>query len=149
MKSFPNTNFTWLSPIKIEYSDGIYLVRTTSQLLPNVLHHFGVMIVGKLLRELDYSDDNPLVFHLTDGGFQVDWVEAFGKPEMLGKVDLLSESQAIGRLGFASRNLNTWYVGNDCEHVARFVAEGYKQSTQLQNFGVLGGLALAFLLLRD
>ena len=149
MKSFSNVNFTLLNPVRHVYAQGTYLVKTTSQLFPNLLYHFGVMIVGRRLRELGYSDTYPLVFHLTNSGFQVDWVETFGKPEILGKVDSISEPQALDRLRFASQNMNLWYVGNDCEHFARYVAEGYKQSTQFQNIGVLSGLTLAFLLLRD
>lgn len=149
MKSFPNVNLTSLSAINIIYPAGIYLVKTTSQLLPDVLYHFGVLIAGNNLKKIGYSDSHPLVFHLTDKGFQIDWVETFGKPEILGKVDLVNESLTLQRLRYASLHLNRWQLGNDCEHFARFIAEGYKQSTQFQNIGVLSGLALAFLLLRD
>lgn len=148
MKSFANVNFTSLRAINIVYPLGIYLVKTTSQLLPNALYHFGVLIAGSNLRRVGYSDTHPLVFHLTDRGFQVDWIEIFGNPEILGKVDSVNELPALRRLGYASAYLNRWQAGNDCEHFARFVAEGYKQSTQFQNIGVLSGLALAFLLLR-
>lgn len=117
-------------------------MKTTSQTLPNIIDHFGVMIVGKPLRILGYSDESPLVFHLTDR-FQVDWLEAFGKAELLGKVHPFQESQAINRLRFASNNLNHWQIKNTCEHFARFVAEGISQSIQLQNItalGLMGGL---------
>jgi len=127
--------------------DGVYLIKRKSDYL--AIEHYGVLVVGKPLGLLGYSNKSPLVFHLTDLGFQVDWLEIFGNPEVLGKVDSTQEMQAIKRLTFASNNLNRWHVGNNCEHFARFVAEGISQSTQVQTVGILGGLALALYCLRD
>lgn len=137
-------NLVPLYPVRVQLTDGIYLVKRKSDFL--VIDHYGVMIVGKPLRILGYSDESPLVFHLMDVGFQVDWLETFGKSDVLRKVDSTQELQAINRLRFASNNLNHWRVKNNCEHFARFVAEGIAQSIQLQNVTALGLLAGLFIL---
>ena len=145
-----NVNYTSLTPLKVKYSSGIYLVKTASETAPNLIDHFGVMIVGKYLKLLGYSDEIPLIFHLINTGPQVDWLEVFGKPEVLGKVSLTQELPAIKRLRFAFNNLNRWYFSNNCEHFARYITEGYKQSIQLQNAAVLGSLVVvAFSWLRN
>ena len=137
-------NLVPLYPVRVQLTDGIYLVKRKSDFL--VIDHYGVMIVGKPLRILGYSDESPLVFHLMDVGFQVDWLETFGKSDVLRKVDSTQELQAINRLRFASNNLNHWRVKNNCEYFARFVAEGIAQSIQLQNVTALGLLAGLFIL---
>lgn len=144
-----NVNYTSLIPLKVKYPSGIYLINTASETAPNIIDHFGVMIVGKHLRLLDLSDERPLVFHLINTGLQVDWLEVFGKPKDLGKVSSTQELAAINRLRFASNNLNRWYISNNCEHFARYVTEGYKQSIQLQNATFLGSLAATFLWLSN
>lgn len=138
-------NRTYLEVPKPTYSDGIYLVKTIGQTLPNVIDHFGVMIVGPSLKQFDYSDEKPIIFHLTDGGFQGDLCEGFGRIDVLGKVDSEQMTQAIWRMKLSFFNPNYDLIKNNCEQFARYVTEGYKQSAQLQNATVLG-LAIGLLI---
>ena len=136
-----------LNPIRIQFTEGIYLVKRKSDVL--VIEHYGVVIVGKLLQQLGFSEKHPLVFHLTEKGICVEWLELFGDFQLLGEVGQREISNALLRLKFAFNNPNFDLFSNNCEQFARYITEGYKHSTQLQNAGVLGGIALALIFLRD
>lgn len=132
-----------MTPVKIKLSEGIYLVKRKSVILPSVIDHYAVIVVGKPLKQLGYSEQYPLVFHLTDEGIRIDWVETSGSWEMLGTVHPTQRQNAIRRLKLAFNNPNYILLSNNCEQFARFVTEGYKQSIQLQNatllsIGVIG-----------
>ncbi len=148
MFASPQVNFTWLERPAIRYPDGIYLIRTTSQTFPNLIYHFGVMIVGSWLGRLGYSDLHPLIFDLIDSGPRRVFCEEFGSIEVLGQVSQRHEPDAIQRLQFAFRRMGNWTIENNCEHRARHVTEGHGQSLQLQT-GLLVGGVLAFCILSD
>lgn len=138
-------NYTSLEKPRVKYPSGIYLIKTSSQTLPNVIDHFGVLIAGPALLSVGYWEDKPIIFHLTDTGFQIDYVEQFGNVERLGKVNQNQISQAIWRLKISFFNPRYDLFSNNCEQFARFTTEGYKQSIQLQNIvgvGLLAGLSL-------
>lgn len=50
------------------------------------------------------------------------------------------EAAAIQRLAQACINPRYHVIGNNCEHFARYIATGVRESKQLQAFGVLGML---------
>lgn len=132
-----------LVPLKIKLGEGIYLAKRQSVVLPNAIDHYAVIIVGKLLLRLDFSEQFPLVFHLTDEGIRVDWLETSGSWQVLGKVHPTQRINAVTRLKSAYNSPNYKLFSNNCEQFARFVTEGYKQSVQLQNaalfsVGVIG-----------
>ncbi|MCY7345470.1 MAG: hypothetical protein LH614_04545 [Pyrinomonadaceae bacterium] len=132
-----------LVPVKIKLGEGIYLVKRQSVVLPNAIDHYAVIVVGKLLLHLGFSEELPLVFHLTDEGIRVDWLETSGSWQVLGGVHPTQRINAITRLKSAYNNPNYNLFSNNCEQFARFVTEGYKQSVQLQNaalfsVGVIG-----------
>jgi hypothetical protein len=63
---------------------------------------------------------------------------------MLGRIT--NEGDAIDRLNIALKNPTYDLFGHNCEHFARYVATGKKESTQIQAVGLITGLvALAFL----
>ncbi|CAN5651661.1 hypothetical protein BH20ACI4_BH20ACI4_27600 [soil metagenome] len=148
-----NNNFYNFMPlthikVKVQLSDGIYLVKRQSVVVFSK-EHYGVIIVGKLLNQLGFFDNHPRVFHLTKEGIHIDLLPKFNNWNSLGAVNSLQIQTAIVRLKFALLNPNYDLFSNNCEHFARYITEGYKQSTQLQNAGVLGGLAVALIFLRD
>lgn len=127
---------TPLIPVKINLREGVYLVKRKSVILPTIIDHYAVIIVGKPLKQLGYPEQYPLVFHLTDEGIRIDWLETSGSWEILGEVHPTQRQNAIRRLKLAFNNTKYVLFSNNCEQFARFVTEGYKQSTQLQNAGL-------------
>ncbi len=113
-----------MTPVKIKLSEGIYLVKRKSVILPSVIDHYAVIVVGKPLKQLGYSEQYPLVFHLTDEGIRIDWLETSGSWEMLGAVHPTQRQNAIRRLKLAFNNPNYILLSNNCEQFARFVTEG-------------------------
>ena len=138
-------NYTLLEKPKVRYSSGIYLVKTSSQTLPNIIDHFGILIAGYPLKSLGYFDDKPIVFHLTNVGFEAHYIEQFDEIDILGQVNPNQIPQAIWRLKVSFFNPKYDLLSNNCEQFARFVTEGKKQSTQLQNAVALSGLAGLFI----
>jgi hypothetical protein len=141
MKFIKKVNYTLLESPKVNYPSGIYLVNKKSEILPNLIDHYGVMFVGATLKSIGYSDAKPIVFHLTDSGFQKHYLEGFGVPQVLGKVNSNDLLQTIWRLKISFFNPNYDLISNNCEQFARFVTEGYKQSIQLQTVTVVGLVA--------
>jgi hypothetical protein len=142
MKS-SSSNFTTLSPAKISPNQGVYLAKQRSSYF--VIEHYGVIVVGNsLLTQIGFPKNNALVFHLLDKGIQVDYLETSGNWEILGQVNETQISNSIWRLKFAFNNPNYNLLSNNCEQFARYVAEGVKQSTQVQGAGLvaLAGIGL-------
>lgn len=107
-----------------------------SVVLSGAIDYYGVIVIGRLLLQLEFSEKYPLVFHLTDEGIRVDWLETSGTWQVLGEVNPIQRINAITRLKSAFNNPNYNLLSNNCEQFARFVTEGYKQSIQLQNAGL-------------
>jgi len=88
----------------------------------------------------------PVVIHQTPPAIRFDWLQSTGKWDILGRIS--NEPDAIQRMRHAMTDPSYDLFGNNCEHFARYVASGVKESQQLQVGAVLVGLA-AIVFLRD
>ncbi len=127
-------------------SDGIYQVKRKSTY--PLIEHYGVVIIGKHLEHLGFYDKRPRVIHKTDLGICADFFNS-SEWQRLKFVPASQVDQEIVRIKMALRNPTYYLLSSNCEHFARFVMEGEEYSTQVQTVEVLGGLALACILLRD
>ncbi len=125
-------------------SDGLYLVTQDSDKDGVAITHFGVLDVGNVLQHAAADGSHPIVIHQTPPTIRADWLAHTGRWSIMGRVT--DVSGAIQRLRAAFSNPTYDLFGNNCEHFARFVAEGDHRSDQIFWAGVgavaVGALAL-------
>lgn len=119
------------------YPDGLYLVKQKSP--EKGVDHYGILDIGNRVQHPGVDGINPVVIHQAPPSLRVDWFQNTGLWEVLGRVT--DEPMARQRLHNAAAMPNYDLFGNNCEHFARFVATGKRESTQLQAAGVVAGLA--------
>lgn len=142
-------NFTPIIPTKIQLSDGIHLVKRQSVVVTSK-EHYGVIVAGKSLRQLGYFDGYLRIFHIDNEGIHIDLLPKINNWNLVKSTHPLQNQNAITRLNFAILNPNYDLFSNNCEQFARYIVEGKKQSTQLQNAVALVGLGVAtYFVLKD
>lgn len=127
------------------YVDGLYLVKQRSA--KKGCDHYGIVDIGNRTRHPRVDGHQPVVFHQVPPVLRADWLQDTGSWDVLARIT--DEAMAIERLKAAAGNPNYDLFGNNCEHFARFVAMGRRESTQLQAVMVLGGLAALTVAISD
>ncbi len=118
--------------------DGLYLLMQKS--IDKGIDHYGILDIGNRLNiEAVRFSSQPVVIHQTPPSIQVHWLQDTGTWNILGKIT--DEPMAIGRIIEASKNPLYNLFGNNCEHFARFVATGVRESRQVQAAVFITGLA--------
>lgn len=122
--------------------DGLYLVRQKSQ--AKRVDHYGILDIGNRLGLNEVAPwSQPIVIHQTPPEIQLHWLQDTGSWEILGRVT--DEPDAIARINHVRRTPEYDLFGHNCEHFARYVATGKRESTQVQIAVAVAGLvALAF-----
>jgi len=120
-----------------EYSDGLYLVMQNSQ--EKGVNHYGILDIGNRIQHPEVNNTHPVVIHQTPPKIQLSWLQDTGLWNILGKIT--DEAMAIERIKQASQSPNYSLFGHNCEHFARYVATGKKESTQIQAAVVIAGFA--------
>jgi len=119
------------------YPDGFYLL--TQKSVEKGIDHYGIMDVGNILEIAQVAGmPQPVVIHQTPPSIQVNWLQDTGTWKIIGKIT--DEGMAIIRIRQAAKNPNYDLFGNNCEHFARFVATGVRESTQVQSAVFVTGL---------
>lgn len=123
-----------------ELSDGLYLVKQQSP--TKSVDHYGIADIGNRsgLQHVYGFLSRPVVIHQTPPALRADWLENTGQWTVLGRIT--DELMAQQRLREASANPAYDLFGNNCEHFARFIATGKRESTQLQGIAVFTCLAI-------
>ena len=116
-------------------NDGLYLIMRRCE--QKGVDHYGILDIGNRLRLPNVAAARPVVLHQTPPRIRFDWLE--GEWKVLGKIT--NEEMARGRGQIALRDPQYKLFGNNCEDVARFIATGRKESTQVV-IGVAACLAL-------
>lgn len=85
----------------------------------------------------------PVVIHQFPPEIRIDWLQDTGQWEVLGRIT--DEAEAMSRIEMARCSPAYDLVGHNCEHFARYVATGKRESIQVQAAMLVAGLvALAF-----
>jgi len=123
-------------------SDGLYLLRQKSQ--AKGVDHYGILDVGNRLAHPSVAPGmQPVVLHQTPPQIQVNWLQDTGTWDVLAKIT--DEKDALERLKRAASDPQYNLFGHNCEHFARYVATGKKESRQVQAAVAVAGLvALVF-----
>ncbi|HEV7646456.1 MAG TPA: hypothetical protein VGO50_21155 [Pyrinomonadaceae bacterium] len=132
---------------------GIYLFNK-STVYPFTQHYVVVIKGHEFLKHFDIYDDQPRVIHKTNIGIHIDQPKTYGAWEgtwnLIGRVIPSESANAIWRMQISLMYPTNYDLFlNNCEHFARFVTEGYKQSTQVQNFGWGAAIGIGFVLLSN
>ncbi len=120
-----------------EYSDGLYLMVQNSQ--EKGVSHYGILDIGNRIQHPKIDGVHPVVIHQRRPKIQLSWLHETGVWEVLGKIT--DESMAIDRIKQAGQKPNYSLFGHNCEHFARYVATGKKESRQIQAAVVMVGFA--------
>lgn len=128
------------------YPDGLYIMKQKS---PNKgVDHYGILDVGNRIRHPQIHSIHPVVLHQTPPEVRLDWYHNTGSWEMVGRVT--DEPGALARIAEAMKNPKYDLFGNNCEHFARFIATGKRESVQLQTVAAVAGFAaLIFLIVQE
>jgi len=124
-----------------EFRDGLYLMMQKTQMKGVLVDHYGILDIGNRLN-LQNGGWQPVVIHQTPPQIRIDRLQDTGDWKVLGKIT--DEPDALSRVNKALENHMYDLFGNNCEHFARYVATGTRESTQLQTVALFVGL-LAFL----
>jgi hypothetical protein len=115
-------------------TDGLYLVKRRSAFKPAV-DHYAVLDIGNRLG-LPFSDPfDPTVVHQSPPSIQQTRLSQLGPVQVVGVV--VDEQGALARLRHALVDPRYDLFGHNCEHFARFVVTGARESTQLQGIFAL------------
>lgn len=117
--------------------NGLYLLRQKCTVKGVLVDHYGILDIGNRL-SLPLGGNLPVVIHQTPPRIRTDWLDNTGKWDLLGQIT--DEELAITRINKALEKDTYDLFGNNCEHFARFVATGTRESTQLQTMGLFVGL---------
>jgi len=118
------------------FSDGLYLVMQKAH-VKNV-DHYGILDIGNRLGHPNADGKNPVVAHQTPAGIRFDWFQNTGSWNVLGRI--VDEPHALQRLEAGLANPTYNLFGNNCEHFARYVATGMRESTQIRAAVFMTGL---------
>lgn len=117
-----------------ELSQGLYLLRQYSS--AKGVHHFGILDVGNLLGYQVVRDH--VVVHLTHPTVRTDWLSATGQWEVLAQIK--DVQGALARLRHALNHPCYDVMFNNCEHFARYVATGVRESRQVKDILTIAGI---------
>ncbi len=124
---------------------GLYLLVQKTQMKGVLVDHYGILDVGNRLKLPNVSWGRPVVIHQTPPQIRLDSLEDTGDWKVLGRIT--DEPLAISRINKALENSSYDLFGNNCEHFARYVATGRRESTQLQAMGLFAGLLAVIIFL--
>lgn len=119
-------------------ADALYLVQQPSA--SKGVDHYGILDVGNRIRHQDVDGRQPVVIHQTPPSLTLNWLQDTGAWKVLGRIT--DERDAIDRMNKAWETPNYNLFGNNCEHFARYVATGVRESKQVQSGVFIAGLAL-------
>ena len=119
--------------------NGIYMVWQKSQ--RKGVDHYGVLDVGNCLGIAQADGVRPVVIHQVPPAITVDTIEDSGPWYVRAKsIDIQKSYQTFWE---ACETPDYNFVSNNCEHFARSVVLGRRESSQIQNAVVFGALVLA------
>lgn len=116
-----------------DFPDGLYLAQQKSNIKPYFFDHYGVIDVGNILNHPQGNPNMPIVIHQANPAIRADGLTNTPSWKVMGKVNDAHLINAKKRLQEALKNPEYNLICNNCEHFARYVTTGIKESTQIQS----------------
>lgn len=123
-----------------QHSEGIYLVKRKGA-KSTLYDHYGFAVSGNLLKNFNLPIGKPKVIHKIDTGIIQNDFDSHSW-EVISKMPNNEIPLAILRTRLSIKDGYNLLFDN-CEHFARFVTTGKKESSQVQNVFGLGIIGLA------
>lgn len=122
------------------FTDGLYFLKRPC-IGKAGLDHYGILDIGNHTRHPQADGIHPVIIEMKPPHLQIRW---FGPSDGIWTIEgpIADEQAAIERLHSAFRSPGYHWFGNNCEHFARFVATGARESRQVQSGVALAGLVL-------
>jgi hypothetical protein len=114
--------------------DALYLVAQRSP--KKGVDHYGILDVGNNLGYV--AAPAPVVVHQSPPAIRADWLSVTGAWRVVWRIP--DTAGALDRLRLALARPSYDLLGNNCEHFARYVATGKRESTQLHSAMVIVSL---------
>jgi hypothetical protein len=114
------------------WADGLYLVKRASP--EKGVDHYAVLDIGNWLGNA-YAP-YPVVVEMNTTGIHANWLTSPWHVVAMAT----DERAALARLQQALANPNYALFGNSCEHFARYIITGKRESTQLQGAVAVAGI---------
>jgi hypothetical protein len=108
--------------------------------------HYGVLVLENSFGLAEPGNAAPYVIHLNQNGIQAGWLEAMPPWALIEPI--WDDLGAWARYQEVSQNPNYNLLSYNCEHFARYIATGARESKQVQNTAkaLLLGLGVSLLL---
>jgi len=119
------------------YADGLYLVTQRSR--EKGVDHFAIIDIGNSFSLPEADGVNAVVVHLCRSGVVVEPLRHTGTWRVLEKIT--DEASAVERYHDAVADPYKLFA-NNCEHFARFIASGVRESKQVKAVYFFTGLAV-------
>ena len=120
---------------------GVYLVWQKSQ--RKGVDHYGVLDVGNCLGIAQADGIRPVVIHQAPPSITLDTIENSGPWKVIASSPDIQQSYQI--FWQACQTPDYDWLSNNCEHFARSVVLGRRESKQIQNAVVVGALVIGFI----
>lgn len=118
------------------YPDGLYFaVQRPSR---KRVRHYGIVDIGNRCRVQEVDGGEPMVLHQSPPAIRIDRLRDTDGWFLLCKIE--DESAVISRVNVALHDPTYKLFWHNCEHFARFVAFGVRESKQLQAAGWVAAL---------
>jgi len=119
-----------------QLGSGLYLLKQHST--KKGVQHYAILDIGNRLRcDWNYGR-RPVIVHQTPPTLRTAWADDTGDWEIVDRV--VDESGARARIAMAAATPGYDLFGNNCEHFARFVATGVRESHQVRGYCLIGAL---------
>ena len=123
--------------------DGLYCLKRPST-MNALVDHFGILDVGNRIAHPHVNQGHPILIEMTPPRLKASY---FQGPEIWTNLGLIrDETQAIHQVRILSKNPDYHWFENNCEHFARGVATGRRESKQIQGGVIAAGLATLVLM---
>ena len=110
-----------------QFNEGIYLVKRKSVYAPLIKEHYGFVVSGRFLKFFNLSENKAKVINKNDSGVFADDFDPFSW-QVVYKMPENEIPLAILRTKLSLKDRYNLLFDN-CEHFARFVTTGNKEST--------------------
>ena len=128
--------------------DGLYLVRCHGAPItlgkPNVnlpVEHYAIMDVGNRFGLEEVDPSQPVIIHQTPANVRIEPTAVRGEQWTIVE-RIVDVAEAKKRFEAALNKPDYNLADNNCEHFARFVANGKRESTQLMGYAVASAVTL-------
>jgi hypothetical protein len=124
--------------------NGLYRIKRKSRVKGVLVNHYGILDIGNCLY-LPAIGNSSVVIHQTPLPIRTDWLAHTGEWDLMGRI--IDERHAMEKINKTLENDMYDLFVNNCQHFARYVATGARESTQIHAAAFIVGLLVILVVL--